>query len=140
MTDQPNFNPPNHDTFSPTYSHISRIPISSSHTLVSFAGQIGHDSTTDSIPATLGEQCTLAFANVDKCLEAAGATKRDIIQVRQYVVNLLRGGQGQDPERTKRYLAWIGEHRPPSTLLGVEALANEKLVYEIEIVCLVKST
>lgn len=139
MAEARNFNPPDHDTFSPTYSHISQVPISSSHTLVTFAGQIGHDSTTNSIPATLGEQCSLAFSNVDKCLAAVGATKSDIIHVRHYVVDLLRGGAGQDPERARRYVAWMGEHRPPSTLLGVAALANEKLVYEIEIMCVVKS-
>lgn len=137
------FNPAAHDTFSPTYSHISRIPISPTSTLVSFAGQVGHDSSTNHIPTTLGEQCSLAFANVDKCLAAVGAKKSDIIQVRQYVVGLLKGGEGgkgQDPERTKRYLEWMGEFRPPSTLLGVESLANEKLFYEIEIIAVVQSS
>jgi enamine deaminase RidA (YjgF/YER057c/UK114 family) len=138
-----NFNPAGHDTFSPTYSHISRIPISATSTLVSFAGQIGHDSATNSIPATLGEQCSVAFANVDKCLAAVGGKKSDIIQVRQYVVGLLKGGEGgkgQDPERAKRYLEWIGDLRPPSTLLGVESLANEKLLYEIEIIAIVEKS
>ncbi|OAL44451.1 YjgF-like protein [Pyrenochaeta sp. DS3sAY3a] len=142
MSEVKNFNPANHNTFSPTYSHISRVPISATHSIVSFAGQIGHDSATNSIPPTLGEQCSLAFANVDKCLEAAGATKKDIIQVRQYVVGLLKrgeGGRGQDPERAKRYLEWMGDLRPASTLLGVEALANEDLVYEIEVVCVVRN-
>lgn len=32
-----------------------------------------------------------------------------------------------------------GEARPPSTLLGVEILASEELVYEIEVVCVVRS-
>lgn len=133
-----NFNPEGQTTFSPTYSHISRVPISSTGTLVSIAGQIGVDATTGSIPPTLSEQCQLAFANVDRCLEAAGACKGDIVQVRQYVVDLLRGGQGQDPDRTKLYVEWMGELRPPSTLLGVQALAHRDLLYEIEIVCLVQ--
>ena len=130
------FNPTGHDTWSPTYSHVSRIPISSTHSLISFAGQIGADSSTRHIPSTLGEQVTLALANVDNFLTAAGATKRDIIQVRQYVVNMLP----QDPERAKLYTAWLGDDvRPPSTLLGVQSLATKELLYEIEIVAVVKS-
>lgn len=133
------FSPLGLETFSPTYSHISRTALSPISTLISFAGQIGADTSNGNrnIPSSLAEQCDLAFANVDKCLAAAGARKDDIVQVRQYVVDLLRGGAGQDPERAKRYVAWIGELRPPSTLLGVQALAAPGLLYEIEVVCVV---
>ncbi|KAF1849260.1 uncharacterized protein K460DRAFT_365149, partial [Cucurbitaria berberidis CBS 394.84] len=135
MAEPQNFNPPEHDPISPSYSQISRVPISSTHTLVSIAGQVGYDTTTHTIPPTLGEQCSLAFANVDKCLELVGATRKDVVQTRQYVVGLLKGGEGgkgQDPERNKRYLEWLGDSPPPpSALLGVESLAHEKLLYEI---------
>lgn len=131
-------NPPSHKPFSPTYSHISTISISETHNYVSFAGQVGHDSVTNTIPPDLAEQCSLAFSNVDKCLNAVGATKQDIVQVRQYVVDLLRGGKGQDPERAKRYVEWMGGLKPPSTLLGVQALAVEGLLYEIEVVAIVQ--
>lgn len=131
------FNPPGHNTFAPTYSHISSISISPTSTLISIAGQVGHDSTTNTIPPTLAEQCTLAFANVDKCLAAAGAKKEDIVQVRQYVVNLLRDGEGQDIEGPRRYAEWMGGLKPPSTRLGVQTLAHKDLLYEIEVVCVV---
>jgi enamine deaminase RidA (YjgF/YER057c/UK114 family) len=134
--------PSGHPPFSPTYSHISRVALSPTTEQISFAGQVGAkvDPTGKSpshIPASLGDQCSLAFANVDTCLAEVGATKADIIQVRQYVVDLLRGGKGQDPERAKRYVQWMGDARPPSTLLGISALAHPDLVYEIEIVCVV---
>ena len=133
-----NFNPEGQTTFSPTYSHISRVPITSNATLISIAGQLGVDATTGSIPPTLSKQCQLALANADQYLQAAGACKGDIIQVRQYVVNLLRDGQGQDPERAKLYVEWMGDVRPPSTVLGVQALVHRDLLYEIEIICLVQ--
>ena len=63
--------------------------------------------------------------------------KEDIVHVRHYVVDLLRGGKGQDPARQERYLKWMGELGPPSTLLGVQALAAEALLYEIDVVCVV---
>ncbi|KAJ4287717.1 hypothetical protein N0V90_012420 [Kalmusia sp. IMI 367209] len=131
------FDPPTNPAFAPTYSQISSIPVSPTSTLISIAGQIGYDAATQTIPPTLGEQVTLACANVDKCLEAAGATKADIVQVRQYVVDLLRGGKGPDPEGPKRYAEWMGGLKPPSTRLGVQALAKAELVYEIEVVAVV---
>lgn len=131
------FNPQTLATFSPTYSHIARTPLSPTSTLVSFAGQVGYNDDTQTTGATLGEQTSIACANVDKCLAAAGARKEDIVSVRHYVVDLLRGGQGQDPERAKAYTAWLGNLRPPATLLGVQALAAPQLLYEIEVVCVV---
>lgn len=130
------FNPPDHNTWSPTYSHISSIPISATHKLISFAGQVGGDSSTRHVPSTLGEQVAVALSNVDKCMAAAGATKADIIQVRQYVVNLLP----QDPVRASLYTQWLGDGiKPPSTLLGVQSLAAPELLYEIEVVAVVES-
>ncbi|KIV87997.1 hypothetical protein PV10_09176 [Exophiala mesophila] len=130
------FNPPGHDTWSPTYSHISSTPISATHNLISFAGQVGGNSSTHHVPGTLGEQVALALSNVDRCMAAAGATKADIIQVRQYVVNLLP----QDPVRAKLYTEWLGDAvKPPSTLIGVQSLAAPELLYEIEVVAVVES-
>lgn len=59
------------------------------------------------------------------------------MQVRRYVVDLLRGGKGPDPEAPRRYAEWMGGLKPPSTRLGVQALAKEGLLYEIEVVCVV---
>ena len=128
------FNPSGHSPFAPTYCHISRIPISDSAELISFAGQVGANSSTGDIPSTLGEQVKIALANVDTCLKAAGVTKKDIVQVRQYVVNL----QPVDPIRAKLYSEWMDGIKPPSTLLGVQSLASDKLLYEIEVVAVAR--
>jgi hypothetical protein len=40
---------------------------------------------------------------VEQCLQVARACEYHIVQVRQYVVNLLKDDQGQDPEREKVY-------------------------------------
>ena len=129
------YNPPGHQPFAPTYSHISSVPVSSTSKLLSFAGQVGHDSETGKTPESLAEQVELALANVDKCLTAAGATKEDIISVRHYVVNL----QPVDPARGRIYSAWIGDNKPPSTLLGVQHLAVPELLYEIEVMAVVST-
>jgi monoamine oxidase len=70
---------------------------------------------------------------VKACLEAAGATMRDIMKVTHYIVYY-------DPADRKRghiYAESMGEHRPPSTLIPVEKLAKPELLYEIEIMAVV---
>lgn len=127
-------NPPDHPPFAPTYSHISRVPLSSTTTLISLAGQVGYDANSKVIPPNLPNQVTIALYNVDRCLAAAGATKEDIVQVRQYVVKL---HDPFDPKRAAVYSKWIGDAKPPSTLIGVESLASKELLYEIEVMAVV---
>ena len=132
-TDQNNFNPPGHPPFKPHYSHISKVPISDSAEIVSFAGQIGRN-WSGGIPSTLVEQVKVALENVDLCLKAARVTKKDIIQVRQYIVDL----HPLDPGRAKLYAEWMSDYKPPSTVLGVQSLADEKLKYEIEVIAILR--
>lgn len=126
------FNPPNHDSGAP-YSHVASIPLSSTSRLVIFAGQIGRDSSTRQIPETLSEQVIIALKNVDICLSAVGGKRTDIVQVRQYIVNL----HPVDKSRVNLYREWMGDHSPPSTVVGVQSLALEDLLYEIEVTAVV---
>jgi enamine deaminase RidA (YjgF/YER057c/UK114 family) len=128
------FSPEGHAPFRPTYSHISITTLQPTTKLISIAGQIGHDSTTDNIPSSFADQVELALRNVQKCLDAAGAKKTDIVSVRQYVVNLLE----QDAvKRGEIYEKFMDGHKPPSTLLGVQALAAKDLLYEIEVMAVI---
>jgi len=129
-------NPPSVPPPRPTYSHIQTTPISSTSTLVTIAGQIGIDPDTKSVPPTFSEQVQAALENLGRCLAAVGATPADIIKVTHFVVDL-------DPKDTSRAEAWIkfvGDHRPPSTLLGVAALADSTLLYEVEAMAIVSHT
>lgn len=128
------FNPPNHSPLAPTYSHINTTTLSSSSKLISIAGQIGHNSVTGETPVSFIDQVKLALSNLAQCLYAAGATSRDIIQVRQYIVDL----PSQDVRaRAELYLDFMGDHRPPATLIGVDCLATKELLYEIEVMAVV---
>lgn len=130
------FNPPGHSPEGSTYSHISSIPLTSNSKLVFFAGQIGRDPVTRNVPKTLSEQVEIALNNVDICLAACGAQRTDIVQVRQYVVDMLP----MDRSRVDLYLRWMDGHAPPSTLIGVQSLALEGLLYEIEVAAVVSSS
>jgi enamine deaminase RidA (YjgF/YER057c/UK114 family) len=127
-------NPPNHAPFSPSYSHICSTPISATKNLIAIAGQIGHDSATNTIPTTFLDQVSLALQNVKKCLDSAGAKKTDIISVRQYVVNI---ADHDYKGRVEIYSKWMDGWAPPSTLIGVQGLATKDFLYEIEVMAIV---
>lgn len=83
-----------------------------------------------------------AYENVRKCLEAAGASPRDIVHVRHYIVNdsgdeELNGKdvveRGWAPLWVEFMERWGDGHRPPDTVLGVASLALKGLLYEVEV-------
>ena len=126
-------NPPTVPAPRPTYSHICTTPLSSTSTLISIAGQVGIDPETKSVPASFAEQVQVALANLGRCLAAVGAKPADIVKVTHFVVNL----DPKDTSRAEAYLKFMGDYRPPSTLLGVAALAEPSFLYEIEAMAIV---
>jgi enamine deaminase RidA (YjgF/YER057c/UK114 family) len=56
------------------------------------SGQVGYDA--GSIPDDIGKQAEIAFANLVKELQAAGANVTDVIKLNTYIVNM-------DQERAK---------------------------------------
>lgn len=128
------FDPPGLSAAAPTYSMISITPLSPTTKLISLAGQVGHESTTNQTPSSFAEQVRVALANVDKCLAAAGASKKDIITNRQYIVRLSQLSKEDFKARADIVLEWWDDLKPsPDTLLGVESLAAPEYLYEIEV-------
>ena len=123
------FNPPELPSSGAPYDHISIVSVSPTAKLISIAGQIGRDFKTGTTGSTFKEQIEIALINVDKCLATAGATKKDITRVTQYIVHL----NHEAPTRRELYLKYFGDLRPPSTVVGVDKLALPELLYEIEV-------
>ncbi|KAK5710198.1 hypothetical protein LTR17_019088 [Elasticomyces elasticus] len=140
------FNPEGHPSAVPSYSHVSVVQLSSTSKLVSFAGQTYHPSeasaSSDTTP--LAEQVRLALANVDKCMAAAGCTKKNIVSNRQYVVRMMELSEQEFDDRENEFLNWWKSTEgdslpPPDTLIGVHSLARKDILYECEITCIVKT-
>jgi enamine deaminase RidA (YjgF/YER057c/UK114 family) len=129
------FSPDDLAPFHPSYSHICSTPLLPTARLVTFAGQIGLDSTTRSVPTSFREQVELALANLQKCLDAAGVKKTDIVHVKHFIVNILDRDYN---DRVEPYMKFMDGYAPPSTLLGVQALATKDLLYEIEVMAVVQ--
>lgn len=98
----------------PTYNHVCVTPlIPGSVDLVTLAGLTGFIPSDISSPKTIKEQAPIAYGKIKTCLAAAGATPRDIVQVRHYIVN-----ETGDPVVDKLDVvergwgdAWVSLHR-----------------------------
>lgn len=95
------------------------------------AGQVAWNAQCEVIGAgDLVAQTRQALANLRQVLAAVGATPRDVVRLRTYVVN-------HSPDKLGPMCAEIaafyeGADPAPNTLLGVQALALPDFLIEIE--------
>jgi len=137
------FNPPNVATPPPTYNQVAITPLLPTSKLITLAGQTGVDPTTgEQVSDDIVGQARQAYRNIANCLKAAGASPRDIIHVRHYIVNDSGNSATDQIEIVERGWGdvWIefmdreGEgFRPPDTVLGVASLAKKGILYECEV-------
>ena len=98
--------------------------------MVFVAGQVGVDADGNVVgPGDIAAQARQAFANVGRALAAAGARPNDVTKITIYVVH-------HQPEYrpliSEARVALFGDHKPTSTLVGVEALALPDYLIEVE--------
>lgn len=101
--------------------------------LVFTSGMVGQ-RTDGSVAESYVDQIKQSLVNVTHCLEASGATVRDIVSLRYYIVNY---------DVTHRPHAallseWLKGHQPSTTLVPVPYLANPLFLWEIEAVAAVR--
>lgn len=115
---------------SPFYSHVGQSFGPSN--IITTAGQIGR-RTDGSIPEDPVDQIRLAFDNLGRCLDAAGARIEDVTKLTYYIVNF----DHNNPRHRQPYLDFVGEHRPATTLIPVPALALPEIIFEVEAIAAV---
>ncbi|KAL3669174.1 hypothetical protein V7S43_005558 [Phytophthora oleae] len=92
------------------------------------SGQFGHDAEGNPIgEGDFEKQCEAAFANLDKCLGAIGATRSQIVHAGSMVVDL--GGNGDKLSATHK--KYFGGCPPVSTVWGVTGLGLPFMMVEI---------
>jgi enamine deaminase RidA (YjgF/YER057c/UK114 family) len=125
----------------PTYSHLSIVPVPPLNPtihLLSVAGQVGTPASTSpcaAVPTAFRDQAANAFANVAACLALGGATAQDVTKLTIFVVGLEPSMRGPLMEEITCFFRVEGQdkqHAPPSTLVGVAALAAKEFLIEIE--------
>lgn len=101
------------------------------------AGQLGIDQTKNFVgEGNLESQTVQAFKNVSTALATVGATMTDIVKITYYVVNY----KPEDAAIIGKVLAeYFPGQKPASTLLGVQALAEERFLIEVEAIAVIQA-
>jgi enamine deaminase RidA (YjgF/YER057c/UK114 family) len=116
----------------PGFSHAVSIR---GGTMVFVSGQIGRDGQ-GTVSDDFGGQVEQTFANLRSVLEAAGAKPEHVVKLTYFVVGLNRERLMVVRGARDRFLGKAAP-RPTSTLAGVQALAQEGALVEIEAIAIV---
>jgi enamine deaminase RidA (YjgF/YER057c/UK114 family) len=119
---------------SPAYSHVVTAKPG---TVVWVAGQVAQNAKGEVVgKGDLKAQANQAWGNVKAALAAAGATFRDVTKITTYVVNYKPSMREMLREAR---LGAMGNIEPPAaTLVGVQSLATEDWLIEIEVTAVVR--
>lgn len=115
----------------PTFSHVSTS--SGPSRIITTAGQVGADEN-GVVPSTVDAQIELAFVNLRRALEAAGASVKNVLKLTYYIVNY-------DPNNRRHFkplVKFLDGHRPATTLITVPALAKPEFLFEVEAIAAVR--
>jgi enamine deaminase RidA (YjgF/YER057c/UK114 family) len=105
--------------------------------MVFIAGQVAWDAKGEIVgKGDLRAQATQVYENLKAALAAAGATFTDVVKMNTYIVNFKAADLPIIREVRAKY--FLQENLPASTLVGVQALAVEGLLIEIEVIAMVK--
>ena len=105
--------------------------------LVFISGQIAFNANSELVGrGDLRAQLVQAFENLKIALAAAGATFENLVKYTTFIVNYSPEMLPAFGEVTRMYLPT--ENPPASTLLGVQGLAREGLLVEIEAIARVE--
>jgi enamine deaminase RidA (YjgF/YER057c/UK114 family) len=120
----------NPSTLCPTFGW-THVVSSSGNRTIHISGQVGIDAQGQVVgPGDLKRQTEQSFENVRLALVSVGATFRDVVNTRLYVVGLKPEHVPIIREVRSRYVD--ATHPPASTLVGVMALVGPEWLIEIE--------
>ena len=116
----------------PSLPHgFSQVVIASGRKMVFISGQTAWDTRKNIVGGdSVLEQARQAFRNLEKAIEAAGGTLKDIVALRIYVVDY-QAESGTAVGAALRE-SFSPENPPASTWIGVSALAVPEFLIEIE--------
>ena len=106
--------------------------------IVFISGQVAFNENNELVgKGDLRAQAVQTFENLKQALAAVGATFDDVLKSNTYIVDYTPDVIGVIREVRSQYLPQ--EKAPASTLIGVQALAFEDLLIEIEAIAMVEA-
>lgn len=129
-------NPPDLPNWQQVFSQVVIVKGDGARTIY-IAGQVSVDKDKNLIGAgDLRVQAEQTFKNLELALAAAGATTADVVKVNIYVKNYQPADAAIISEVFRR--SFPQQHLPASTWLGVEALAEEGFLIEVDAIAAVE--
>ena len=109
---------------------FSQIVVATGKRMVFISGQTAWDERKNIVGGdSVLEQARQAFRNLERAMEAAGGTLKDVVALRIYVVNY----QAECGTAVGTALREVfSGNLPASTWIGVSALADPEFLIEIE--------
>jgi enamine deaminase RidA (YjgF/YER057c/UK114 family) len=116
----------------PSLPHgFSQVVIASGRKMVFVSGQTAWDTQENIVGGdSVLEQARQGFRNLEKAMEAAGGTLKDVVALRIYVVDYQ--AESGTAVGTALRESFSQENPPASTWIGVSALAAPEFLIEIE--------
>lgn len=102
--------------------------------MVFIAGQVAEDNGTLVGPGDMVAQSRQVFANIGRCLKAAGARPDQVTKLTIFVANYKRDYL---PEIEAGRVSLFGDHKPTDTLVGVAALSHPDFMLEVDAIAVV---
>ena len=116
-----------------TYTHVVTV---NQGKLIFVSGQVALNKQGEIVgKGDLRVQATQVYENLKAALAAGGATFADVVKVNTYVVNYKPTDAAIIREVRGKYN--VPEKLPASTLVGVQALAREDFLIEVEVIAAV---
>ena len=122
----------------PSLPGFSQVVTATEGKVVFISGQVAFSENNELVGKDdLRAQAVQTFENLKTALAAVGATFNDVLKTNTYIVDYTTDMIGMIRDVRSEYLP---QDKPPaSTLIGVQALALEGLLIEVEAIAMVKS-
>ncbi len=129
-------NPPTLPNWKEAFSQIIVVPSSAAKTIY-ISGQVSVDKEKNLIgEGDLSLQAMQAFQNLQSALLAVGATTGDVVKLNIYVKDYKPADAALISEALRKHFPQ--ENLPTSTWLGVQSLAEEGFLIEVDAVAMVE--
>ena len=122
----------NPNSLFPSLPHgFSQVVIATGRKMVFISGQTAWDTQKNIVGGdSVLEQARQAFRNLEKAMDAAAGTLKDIVALRIYVVNYQAENGTAVGTALREFFS--SENPPASTWIGVSALVDPEFLIEIE--------
>jgi enamine deaminase RidA (YjgF/YER057c/UK114 family) len=115
-----------------TFTHVIAAKGSK---MVFIAGQVAEDNGELVGAGDMAAQSRQVFANIGRCLKAAGARPDQVTKLTIFVADYKRDYL---PQIEAGCVSLFGDHKPTDTLVGVAALSHADYMLEVDAVAVVE--